>query len=334
VGVVGLGLVPVTLEHPFGFNGPLLGPTDYAGTRMAGTAAKTPNAVIQTLGATYVQGEDPDRTKHAGGVGGYGFTPPGPVTGNVTLDAWVNAIVINARAYEQLDERQRSILATAADQTREWAIKSTPSDARKARAYCEGDADTGNSVVLASGTDIAALQAATASVYGELERDPLTRRVIGRIREIRRGLADPVAPAACGEPIATLPNAKPTSALDGVYRVEITEAELRAEGLTDPEILKGSTGVYTYTYKGGKYCEVFQPKTNTANNPDYVPGQCGTYAVDGDRMITYFSLDPPVVSRWRLTASGDLKFMPDGGNTIRKRFARVFAEDPWKRIGD
>ena len=39
VGVVGLGLVPIALEHPFGLNGPLLGPADYAGTRMAGTAA-------------------------------------------------------------------------------------------------------------------------------------------------------------------------------------------------------------------------------------------------------------------------------------------------------
>ena len=98
--------------------------------------------------------------------------------------------------------------------------------------------------------------------------------------------------------MATLPKAKPTSALDGVYRVEITEAELRAEGLTDPSFIKGFIGVTTYTYKGGKYCEVFKPKTNTSNNfPNYVPGQCGTYAVDGDRMITTFSVEPTRRSR-------------------------------------
>ena len=270
-------------------------------------------------------------------MGAYGFVPGETVTGNVTLSAWANAIVINARAYEQLDKRQRSILATAADQTREWAIASTPGDVRKARAHCEADPEAGTRVVLASGADIAALQAATASVYGELERDQLTRRVIARIRELKQRLGrDPVAPTACGEPVATLPNAKATSALDGVYRVEVTEAKLRAEGLTDPGAIAEIPGVYTYTFKGGKYCEVFKPKTNASNNrnPDYVPGQCSTYAVDGDRIIMRSATEPPTVSRWSLTTSGDLKFSPDRGDSDRKRVARAFAKDPWKRISD
>jgi len=336
-GVVGLGLLPVGLEHPAGLNGPLLGPEDYQGGVMFGSRAKTRNAVVRSLGASFVQGVMPDRAQHVGGVGAYGLVSGGFVTGNVTLAAWADAIVINARAYEQLDERQRSILATAADQTREWAITSSPSDAQRARAHCEDDPEAGNSVVLASGADIAALQAATASVYGELERDQLTRRVIARIRELKqRSGGDPVAPTACGEPLATLPNAKATTALDGVYRVEVTEAKLHAEGVTDPGAIAEIPGVYTYTFKGGKYCEVFQPKTNAAGNrnPDYVPGQCSTYAVDGDRMITYFSTEPPAVSRWSLAKSGDIKFTPARGNSIRRRIGRVFAADPWKRIGD
>ena len=167
--------------------------------------------------------------------------------------------------------------------------------------------------MLASGADIAALQAATASVYGELERDPLTRGVIARIRELKQRLgADTVAPTACGEPIATLPNAKATSALDGVYRVEVTEAKLRAQGIEDSGIIEEITGVYTYTFKGGRYCEVFKPKTNSPNNnnPDYVPGQCSTYAVDGDRIIMRSATEPPTVSRWSLTTRGDLRFSP------------------------
>ncbi len=270
-------------------------------------------------------------------MGAYGFVSGETVTGNVTLSAWADAIVINARAYRQLDERQRSILATAGDQTREWAIASTPGDARKARAHCETDPEAGNSIVLASRADIAALQAATASVYGELERDPLTRRVIARIRELKQRLGgDPVAPPACGVPVATLPNAKATTALDGVYRVEVTEAKLRAEGLTDPGAIAEIPGVYTYTFKGGKYCEVFKPKTNASNitNPDYVPGQCSTYAVDGDRIIMRSATEPPTVSRWSLTTRGDLRFSPGRGDSIRKRVARAFAKDPWKRITD
>ena len=137
VGVVGLGLLPVGLDHPAGLNGPLLGPEDYQGGLMPGTRAKTRNEVVRSLGASFVQGVVPDRSQHVGGVGAYGFTPGGTFTGNVTLSAWADAIVINARVYEQLDERQRSILATAADQTREWAIASTPSDARKARAHSQ-----------------------------------------------------------------------------------------------------------------------------------------------------------------------------------------------------
>ena len=42
----------------------------------------------------------------------------------------------------------------------------------------------------------------------------------------------------------------------------------------------------------------------------------------------HFSTDPPVVSRWRLTPRGDLKFLPDRGDSIRKRVARVVRRRP------
>ncbi len=61
VGVVGLRLLPVGVEHPAGLNGPLLGPGDYQGGVLFGTRAKTPNAVVRSLGASFVQGVVPDR---------------------------------------------------------------------------------------------------------------------------------------------------------------------------------------------------------------------------------------------------------------------------------
>ena len=75
------------------------------------------------------------------------------MTGNVPLYARANAIVVNARAFEQLDKGQRAILAQAADETRASTIASTPDDAALARSYCESAPGSGRVVVLASDAD-------------------------------------------------------------------------------------------------------------------------------------------------------------------------------------
>jgi hypothetical protein len=253
------------------------------------------------------------------------------VTGNVSLYARANAIVVNARALEQLDAGQRTILAQAADETRASIIESTPDDAELARAYCESEPGSGRVIVLASDVDVAALEAATAPVYAELERDALTKRVIERIRARKRSQRDAAA-TACGESAATLANAKATSALDGKYRFEVTDEELRAEGASEDLVIANS-GVWTWTLSGGEYCWEQKAPINIANNPDIVPEECGTYGVAGDRIILRIAGGPEAVWRWR-RGGGDLRFTVETAGAIGNDVARALVSDPWKRIGD
>jgi TRAP-type C4-dicarboxylate transport system substrate-binding protein len=331
-GVVGLGLVPEGLDHPVGFDAPLLGLADFNG-RIPNSRSKTTTAVLEALGATVVQGENPDRRLHIGTIGGYRPPPEGPVTGNVFLFARADVIVINARAHEQLDEEQRSILVKAADEVRASTIASTPDDPAQARAYCESEPGSGRVVVLASDADVAALKAATAPVYAELEHDVLTRRVIERIRQRKRTERVATPTAACGESAATLAHATATSALDGTYRVEVTDEELRAEGAPDLEVIE-NRGVWTWTLSGGEYCWEQKTPTATTNNPDTVPEECGSYGVDGDRLLLRVAGGPDAVWRWRRTAGGDLRFTVETAGAMGNEVARALVSDPWKRIGD
>ncbi len=331
-GVVGLGLVPNGLAHPIGFDAPVLGLADFKG-RILDSKSKTTTAVLEALGATVVQGEDPDRRRLVAMVGGFRPPPEGPVTGNVTLFARANVIVINADAFERLDKGQRSILAKAADEVRVSRIASTPDEAAQAKAYCASEPGSGRVVVLARDADVAALKAATAPVYADLERDALTRRVIERIRRRKRsGTAAPI-PAACGESAGTLANAKATSALDGKYRFEVTDEELRVDGAPEADVIE-NRGVWTWTLSGGEYCFEQKAPTPISGNPDVVPGECGTYGIDGDRLVLRIAGGPDAVWRWRRTAGGDLRFTVETAGAIGNEVARALVADPWKRIGD
>ena len=64
-GVVGLGLMPEGLRHPFGFNSPLLEATDYADSTMRVPYSATAEAVFEQLGAD-ITAEDVDATTQRG----------------------------------------------------------------------------------------------------------------------------------------------------------------------------------------------------------------------------------------------------------------------------
>ena len=172
-GVVGLALFPEGLRHPFGFNGPLRGPDDYAGETIRSPTSKTAAAVFAALGAT-AKDEPPSPTDQAGMESSYPVETQGTATGNVSFYPKANALVVNDEVFAGLDDGQREILRKAAAQTRDWAIETIPDDAEAAKAYC----DKGGAVVMASAADVAALEQATASVNTELEHDPETQRII------------------------------------------------------------------------------------------------------------------------------------------------------------
>jgi TRAP-type C4-dicarboxylate transport system substrate-binding protein len=322
--VVGIALFPEGMRHPFGLERPLFGPDDYAGQTIRSATSKTTAAVFEALGAS-VNDAEADQKVHAGLDSSYLLQPGGTATGNVTFYPKVNSLVMGSEAYEALDEDQREVLAKAAAQTRDWAIRSGPSDAEAARSFCR----QGGAVVNASEADLAALEDATAPVYAELDRDQRTKELIAAIRELKQSTtvaAD--APVACGaQPKAG--GGPGADAVDGVYRFRVTDKELRAEGVTDRYEIDQNHGVYTMTLSGGEYCWKQKAPNYVENDED-----CDTYELDGDRMVFRFPDALPDVYRWKQAANGDLRFTVLSAAPGDLPIARAWTAGGWQRTGD
>ncbi len=326
-GVVGLALLPEGMRHPFGLKAPLMGPEDYAGTTIRTPTSTTVTRMFEALGAK-TDDADPDASIHAGMESGYALEPDGTATGNVTFFPKVNSLVINQKAFDRLDDAQRSILVRAAGQTRDEVVASVPDDAAAARTFCAG----GGTVVLADEADVAALQATVRPVREELSTDPLTRRTIERIEQLRAQLDAAAEPevAACGEPREKATPTAERTPIDGIYRYEVTDAELRNHGVTDPGDVAENHGVYTFTFDRGTWCWEAR-----APNPQDNADDCGTFELDGDRMTYRLPDGTTEIYTWKLLNGSDLKLdvvkvpQPDDVPVIEANF-----EDPWKRIGN
>jgi Bacterial extracellular solute-binding protein, family 7 len=270
-----------------------------------------------------------DAVRQVGMESSYDLMPNGTATGNVTFFAKASVLVVNHDVLDDLDGDQRAVLEQAAAETRDWAIDAATSDADAAAAYCT----TGGAVVLASDAEIAALQRATAPVYAELERDEQTRRLIEAIRR-RKDEVAPATPAApCGrpaEPDEARSGGATDTRFDGVYRFEITDAELREVAVTSrPDVLENH-GIYTLTIEDGGYCWE-QRAANHINNPD----ECSTFDVDGNRVVWHYPVGPPDVYRFEKARNGDLEVtLVRAGTPEARPYAEVWAANDWQRIGD
>jgi TRAP-type C4-dicarboxylate transport system substrate-binding protein len=326
-GVVGLALFPEGLRHPFGLPKPLLGPDDYRGEVIRVPRSNTTEALFEALGATTNELRA-NADRHRGMESSYLSDTFGAATGNVTFYPKVNSLVANADVYDRLAEGQRDILRRAAAQTREWAIEETPTDAEAAAAFC----GRGMTVVQASEADIAALERAAQPVYAELARDERTRAIIDAIRGLKRGMTIPAtAPVICDhlDVFSDSDTAdRRSSILNGVYRFEVTDEDLRAAGLTDPRDFDQNHGVVTYTFKDGRVCWEQRAPNFLAN-----PADCYPYEIDGDLLIHNFLQGDQEVDRWRKTANGDLKLTVVSA-PADPEIARAWVANTWERIGD
>jgi TRAP-type C4-dicarboxylate transport system substrate-binding protein len=321
--VVGIALFPEGMRHPFGLKKPLLGPDDYEGQTIRSPTSDTTANMFQALGAR-VNDDEPDEHIHAGLESSYLLNPGGTATGNVTFYPKVNSLVVNSDAYENLDEGQRELLARAASQTRESAIRSGPSDADAARSFCSH----GGVMVNADEADVAALENATKPVYAALERDAQTKELIESIRGLKQSTRVSVtAPTGCGERPKT--GGAEAHAVDGVYRFSVTDQELRENGMTDQGEIDENHGRFTMTMSGGEYC--WKQK---ANNYIEHSEDCSTYEIDGDRMILRVPGALPDVYRWRKTADGDLELTVLKTAPGAMPFVRAWTADGWQRVGD
>jgi TRAP-type C4-dicarboxylate transport system substrate-binding protein len=323
VGVVGLALVPEGLRHPFGFAQPLLGLEDYHDGHVRAPHSATTQAMFEAFGAS-TTGANTDALAQVGMESAYALDVQGPATGNVTFFPKVGTLVVNGEVFTSLSDAHQQVLIEAAEQVRDWAIDTRPSDLEQAAGYCE----TGGTIVLASDTDLAALAAAAEPVNAELEADPQTKEQIEAIRVLHADLdSQPVTPEACGtqpaedgdegdEPDAGADN----SAINGVYRWEFTREELEAAGLPREEV-DNNVGVWTNWFQDGRWWDQEEPM--------------GTYMLDGDLIkITYDFGGAPETFRWEQNEQGDLLLTPVDIEPEWQAFAELWTDEPWLRVDD
>ena len=279
-----------------------------------------------------VPGRDADRRLHVGRVDTYRPFPEGPVTGNVSLYARANAIVVNARAFEQLDKGQRALLAQAADETRASTIASTPDDAALARSYCESAPGSGRVVVLTA-----------TPIAPRWWRDgPRLRRTRARRADQTRDRADPRAQAQWdgrhhrrglrrvrrdpGEREGDL-GAQRQVSLRSHRRGTARRGRDRRGRHQQPRcvdldavrrrVLLGAAGSdqrREQPRRGPAGVRQLWSRRRSPRPPDHRgPGRRG---------------------RWRRTGGGDLLFTVETAGAIGNEVARALVSDPWKRIGD
>jgi TRAP-type C4-dicarboxylate transport system substrate-binding protein len=341
VGLVGLGLWPESLRHPFAIGEPLLAPEDYAGKDFRAPPAVTTTAMFEALGATtnFISGPAYDVAAAKGRVDGaesalsVGMPAPSVATGNVTFFPKVNVLVITEAAADELGENRLELLSEAADATRDWAITQMPDEADAAQSFC----DTGGTVVLASATQVTAMEEAMAPVYAQLEQDELTAELIGAIDELPESSAagdDLIcAPDPSKEMPASSGGTKPAIA-DGVYRYEVPVDYLVDNGI-DPSQAAKDAGTTTVTMKDGVYTEQWRNE---------VSGEVtctGTYVVVGSRMFMQWTPGGGCVGAWAATATVDdgtvtwseIQAMPPDPPELTADW-EVYLGKPWTRIGD
>jgi TRAP-type C4-dicarboxylate transport system substrate-binding protein len=336
VGVVGLALVPEGLRHPFGFAQPLLGPDDYRDGHVRAPHSATTRAMFEAFGAS-TTGANTDAIAQVGMESAYAFDVQGPATGNVTFFPKVGTLVVNGEVFAGLSERHQQVLVEAAVLVRDWAVETRPSDVEEAARFCED----GGTIVLADDTDLAALMAAAAPVYAELEGDPQTAAQIEAIRALQQELGTAATvPEPCGEQLA-VDVGEPdeadadadNSAINGIYRWELTRQDLEAAGLP-PEEVDGNVGVWTNWFEDGRWWDQEEPM--------------GIYELDGDLLKISFAdgksfeqlesaqVQPNSIYRWKQNERGDLLVTIAELDPAEElpEYHEVLTSRPWLRVGD
>jgi TRAP-type C4-dicarboxylate transport system substrate-binding protein len=282
-GLAGIGVLPGPLRKPLGIARPLLNPSDYAGLRIGTQQSRVADATMRALGARPVWfGSD-------GPIAGLGgieqqisqvqddlYDKAGKyLTANVSL--WPRPLVLFAshRAWAALTPGQRRVLRQAV----------TDDLAAETQAVRDNEqTDTailcrrGLRFLTATPADIAALRRAVQPVYGQLERDPQTRRYIRQIEAMRQEIS-PERPPGCAQTPQLAGKAGP---LDGVWQFTSTPADLRAAGTPQGDIVPENYGTYTIVIDRGRFA--FTQETRQACTWGY-----GTFTVQGNEFEQLFT---------------------------------------------
>lgn len=286
-----LALTYADRRFPLGYGAPLVSLTDYRARSVAARPSAATYAMLRALGATptSVNGGDLQAAAEAGTVvgsegvlGSNSPVSPATLTANTPWYFKANALVVNQSVFDGLSGAQQKVLRRAAAETRAWAASQHTDDASAVAQYC---ADGNGAVVLATEEQLTELLAAVQPVYDAMERDPISKRVIARIRELAGDTSlpnlSPCAPPAPAAPAADIAARGDQSVLDGTWRLSSEAQDLEAAGAT-PEYTGANAGVWTLHLKGGE---------GTLDQPRGGPCFVG-YTINGRLIVFDFAARP------------------------------------------
>ena len=291
VALEGLALTYADRRFPIGYGAPLISPHDYRAGSVAARPSATTYAMLRALGAipTSINGGQLVAAAEAATViGSEGVLSrnspisPATITANTPWYFKANALVVNRSVFEGLSRAQQRALRAAAVETRDWAAAQHIDDATEASQYCT---DGNGAVVLATEEQLTELRSAVAPLYETMERDPLSKKAIARIRELAGDTSAPNL-SQCSPPEPTGPAAGGAAkgdqtVLDGTWRLSIKAQDLEAAGTT-PEYAGGNAGVWTFHLQGGEGT-IDQP----LGDPCLV-----AYTINGKRIVFDFAARP------------------------------------------
>lgn len=344
-GLVGLGVVPGSLERPLSYSAPLLGASSYQGVSIGISPSDISAGLFRNLGASPVVPEHFHAGDLVGDLGGIeadvtgisaGADLPGAIlTGNIVFSPRPQVLFINRHTFEGLTAGQRRELARAAAAADRDSGIWQRSDAAAMRDLCHRQI----TVVTASEADLAGLLAAARPVYRRLESDPQTGAFISQITSMRTAMGNASLPVTCPAAGTAGSSAANATLLEGSWQATYTEAELVAAG-GQPGSLdsgEGNWGSFTFTLGNGQWLLRL-----TGGDPAVTPNNVvdsGTYVVTGDT-INFYRHDHDYTSSdtevwgpfiWS-TYRGTLTFKRAGW-TGDSQGPTCLVVKPWQQIG-
>ena len=310
-GVAGLGLTVGPLRRPFAANAPLLGPEDWKGitfrvfnSPVQADAVRALEATPADLSLSFID-QIKDGTLRAAefDIAQYEHNAltaeAGNVTANVVLWPKVFVLALSQKRFDALTPQQQAWVREAAAQAVKASIDATYDETRLARALC----DKGARFYDATPDQLQGLRARLRPVLDKLATDPTSAQLLRDIQAIAAqhpGPEAPDVPASCAQGVADngslgpVPTAISTMP-DGVYRSQITQAEVTSGSFDQP----GLSGIWTLRVQQGTYQLSCRGLTN--NDDD-----CGDEAVEqtveagnlrGKEDTVYFVYNPELLSR-------------------------------------
>jgi TRAP-type transport system periplasmic protein len=242
---------------------------------------------------------------------------------NAALWPRTAVLVANPRRLGDLSKRERAWVTEAAKQAARYSTKRDGDDARVLSELCAG----GVRMTMAPRSALARLGRAWRPVYRRLEARPDTRAALREIRRLRAQApaAAPLRPLlGCSRPslVGHAARGVRSTLPDGVYRVQITDADLRAAGANRAG---DRTGTATLTLRGGRWRLVFTEPGRSVRTGTYAGTALRTaWATDGStRDEAYVS----VVVR----EDGALAFRVASADNLASTQA-IYASHVWRRI--